>query len=310
MIRLLYEDKMIKFDGELSPKFGWCCIMSGGAGSGKGFVQKQVMDFDARVLDVDELKKLYVKAINSDKTTLGKSTNIAKRYYDFKNPDDVEELHFATKKYGEEQQDMYRHGSVINDLRRLQNVTFDITGKKPEETIRICEDMKNLGYKIMYVWVLTNREEAMVRNLMRDRVVPDDIFHQIHNAVNAAVPKFLQSSSANLIDDAWLVFSSLGYAGGDSDALKALADNRAIELKKSSSGFGFEIDPELEQRILDTLGEPEDLTGEDKVYMSQKDVLSRFKELGIEQKPDKNGKMRYSYSPKRPDRYGGLKYKK
>ena len=41
MIRLLYEDKMIKFDGELSPKVGWCCIMSGGAGSGKGFVQKQ-----------------------------------------------------------------------------------------------------------------------------------------------------------------------------------------------------------------------------------------------------------------------------
>ncbi len=285
--------------------------MSGGAGSGKGFVQKQVMDFEARVLDVDELKKLYVKAINSDKTTLGRSTNIAKRYYDFKNPDDVEELHFATKKYGKEQQDLYLNGDAINDLRRLQNVTFDITGKKPKETLDICIAMKKLGYKIMFVWVLTNREEAMVRNLMRDRVVPDDVFHEIHNAVNSAVPKFLKTASANIIDDAWLVFSSLGYAGGDSDALKALASNRAVELKKSSDGFGFEIDDELEQRILDTLGEPENLDGGDKIYMSQKDVLDRFDQLGIKQEwDDKEGKYKYKYSPKRPDRYGGLKYKR
>lgn len=309
MIRLLNEDKMIKFDGELSPKFGWCCIMSGGAGSGKGFVQKQVMDFDARVLDVDELKKLYVKAINSDKTTLGRNTNIAKRYYDFKNPDDVEELHYATKKYGKEQRNIYTTGSAVDDIRRLVNITFDITGKDTEETLTICRDMKRLGYKIMFVWVLTNREEAMVRNLMRDRVVPDSIFHQIHNAVNAAVPKFLQSSSANIIDDAWLVFSSLGHAGGDSDALKALAANRAVELKKTS--HGFEIDDELLKRITDTLGEPENLDSDDRIYMSQKDVLSRFDDLGIKKEPDKEtGELKYKYSPKRPDRYGGLKYKR
>lgn len=299
MIWLLNEDKMIKFDGQLSPKFGWCCIMSGGAGSGKGFVQKQVMDFDARVLDVDELKKLYVKAINSDKTTLGRSTNIAKRYYDFKNPDDVEELHFATKRYGKEQQDLYLKGDAINDLRRLQNVTFDITGKKPKETLDICDAMKKLGYKIMFVWVLTNREEAMVRNLMRDRVVPDDIFHSIHNDVNAAVPKFLKSSAANIIDDAWLVFSSLGHAGGDSEALKELAKNRAVELKKSPDGSGFEIDPELEQRIIDTLGEPENLDGGERIYMSQGDVLDRFDQLNV-----------HKYSPVRPDMYGGLKRKR
>jgi dephospho-CoA kinase len=311
---ILNEDRMIKFNGQLSPKFGWCVIMSGGAGSGKGYVQKQIMDFDAKVLDVDELKKLYVKAIKSDKTTLGRNKDITKRDYNFKNPEDVEKLHYATKKYGEEERELVFSGVTATDLRRLTNITFDITGKKPIETIDICERMKSLGYKICYVWVLTNRQEAMVRNLMRDRVVPDNIFHDIHNAVNDAVPKFLQSSDANLIDEAWLVFSSLGHAGGDSDELKKLAATRAIKLDKTSSGF--KISNKLMHRIISTLGDPEVMTSysdangntyrapdvEKRRYMSQRDVLKRFDDLGIH--PDEEGK--YHYSAKRPDRYGGL----
>ena len=31
----LLEDKMVKYGGELSPKFGWCAIFVGGPGSGK-----------------------------------------------------------------------------------------------------------------------------------------------------------------------------------------------------------------------------------------------------------------------------------
>lgn len=312
--RQLNEDRMIKFNGQLSPKFGWCVIMSGGAGSGKGYVQKQIMDFDAKVLDVDELKKLYVKAIQSDKTTLGRNPNITKRDYNFKNPEDVEKLHYATRKYGDEERELVFSGVTANDLRRLTNITFDITGKKPIETIDICERMKKLGYKICYVWVLTNRQEAMVRNLMRDRVVPDNIFHDIHNAVNDAVPKFLQSPDATLIDEAWLVFSSLGHAGGDSDELKKLAATRAIKLDKTSSGF--KISNKLMHRIISTLGDPEVMTSysdawgntyrapdtEKRRYMSQKDVLKRFDDLGIF--PDEEGK--YHYSAKRPDRYGGL----
>ena len=284
MIRLLNEDKMVKFGGELSPEYGWCLIMSGGAGSGKGFVQSHVMDFNAKVLDVDELKKMYTKALKRDDTNLGRNTSITKRDYDFKNPEDVTQLHFATKKYGQEQRKMAYSGVFTVDG-RLTNITFDITGKNPKETIEICRNMKELGYKICYVWVLTNRQEAMIRNVSRERVVGDDIFHAIHNAVNEAVPEFLKSSAATIIDDAWLVFSSTGHAGATPQEMKLLTDKRAIELKKTS--HGFIINNKLMHRIAATLGDQEVMDDDvvdknNRRYMSQDDVIKSLKRQGIE----------------------------
>lgn len=52
MIRLLNEDKIVKFGGKISTDAGWCLILSGGAGSGKGFVQSNVMDFKSRVFNL------------------------------------------------------------------------------------------------------------------------------------------------------------------------------------------------------------------------------------------------------------------
>lgn len=32
---ILEEDRMVKYNGELSPKFGWCLMIVGGAAAGK-----------------------------------------------------------------------------------------------------------------------------------------------------------------------------------------------------------------------------------------------------------------------------------
>lgn len=63
--QMLEEDKMVKYDGEISPKFGWCTILMGGAGSGKGFARKQYMAIDSRVIDVDKYKSSnWLKRLN------------------------------------------------------------------------------------------------------------------------------------------------------------------------------------------------------------------------------------------------------
>ena len=100
MIRIINEDKMISFDGEISPKYGWCVIMGGGSGSGKGAVVKRVMGIKAKIFDVDAIKELYAKVINDDRYDLARKTT--KKDFDFKNPEDVGYLHMATKKYGKE----------------------------------------------------------------------------------------------------------------------------------------------------------------------------------------------------------------
>lgn len=252
-------------------------------------------------MDVDKLKTLYTKAVKSNKTSLGRNPEITKRDFDFKNPEDVEELHMLSKRYDAAQRKLVTNGAFTVPNRgegedRLTNITFDITGKNPDETLDICRVVKELGYKICYVWVITNRQEAMIRNVSRSRVVGDDIFHAIHNAVNEAVPKFLQSREATIIDDAWLVFSSTEHAGASSEEMDALVKKRAIELDKTPNGFN--ISTKLMHRILATVGNPEIMTqgGVDKErrrYLSQDDVIRSLKDQGYD--PSKSG----SYSPTR-----------
>ena len=189
MIRIINEDKMISFDGEISPKYGWCVIMGGGSGSGKGAVVKRVMGIKAKIFDVDAIKELYAKVINDDRYDLARKTT--KKDFDFKNPEDVGYLHMATKKYGKEQRQYFRRGRS-DDPTRLPNIIFDITAKEKEDFDDIIDLIGDMGYKICFVWVVTNREEAMVRNLMRSRVVSDEIFHKIHNQVNSFLPYLMK----------------------------------------------------------------------------------------------------------------------
>lgn len=58
---------------------------------------------------------------------------------------------------------------------------FDVTRDDPNKLIKNAETTKQLGYNTALVWVVTNREEAMVRNVLRDRTVGDAIFHTKHN---------------------------------------------------------------------------------------------------------------------------------
>ena len=57
----LQESKVVTFEGDSSPKFGWAVVMAGGAGSGKGYVISNRILLPNKTIDVDELKKQYLK---------------------------------------------------------------------------------------------------------------------------------------------------------------------------------------------------------------------------------------------------------
>ena len=229
------EASVVTFGGRTFPNNGWCVILAGGPGSGKGYQQNQSIMIDAKVFDVDALKSLYVKAAN-------KGLLPDKRKYDFKNPQDVADLHQIIKDKKLDKMNMVK---FFKDLGKLPNIIFDVTGKNVAELKNNCEQVKKAGYKTSLVWVVTNRDVALVQNLTRPRVVPQDIFHKIHNAILANLPDFIKNEAATCFDECWILFGTTKKLPKDMtpEEAKELHDNRAFKLTKN--GDGFEISEEL-----------------------------------------------------------------
>jgi len=207
----LNEDKMVKYDGELSPKFGWCAIYIGGPASGKGTATKFLSRLEGDYFNVDNLKEIErMWQITDPKTGkphsdnfktpseivpkldkngdpviskerkspwTGKKTGGEEVYYDkyrnMGNSDFVSELHAEMKPLGKKWQNSMLHNPE-NETRnkdRLPNLIFDITGDDPRKIMKIIDPLKAQGYKIAILWMLTTPEKAILNNFKRDRSV-------------------------------------------------------------------------------------------------------------------------------------------
>jgi len=244
------EANVVTFDKKSFPKDGWAVIMAGGAGSGKGFAISKLVLIDAKIIDVDHMKKMY--------------NNMQGKKYDLRNPDHVALLHMEIEAKGWKDKtiDMF-----FNAQKRLNNIIFDITGKSLTSLQNYSGMARALGYKVSFVWVVTNREVALIRNLMRDRVVPQQHFHQIHNQVKDTVFSFLKDQwFSRHIDEAWVVFSGPAVAEIEDKANATVRDdvlkNRAFKLLKKGNKFTmmslYKGKPtDLTAKIIDWLGPDE-----------------------------------------------------
>ena len=265
------EAKTVTFDNNTYPKQGWAVIMAGGPGSGKGYVRKNKIAIDAKVIDVDELKVLYTKAAERNSKT-GKGVIKDDRKYNFKNPEDVGDLHNIVdqKKYKENMEDIFFKGHKNGNR---PNIIYDITGSKADKLKNLGKMLKGMGYKVSLVWVLTNRQVALMRNMCRARVVPQNIFHDVTNKVNKNVFPFLQSSDAKYYDEAWVVFNSnTSLKELDNDEKKEFDKMSVVKFRKS--GSSFEIPEDVMTRVMKTLGPEETDVDSPSVYKSYTDIES------------------------------------
>ena len=276
MIKLIIEDYLeegsyVSFGGQANPPYGWAVCLAGGPGSGKGFVQDKFFLLDFKSFDVDELKRKINKSIKNVDSPFRKYVD--KDDYDFSNPDDVSALHGIVKKGGWNDK---LQQNVFTDNNYLPNVLFDVTGDDPNKLIKNAETTKKLGYNTALVWVVTNREEAMVRNVLRDRTVGDAIFHTKHNTINTKLYNFITSTAGAYFDECWIVFNSNAHAGGTDEESKWLETHRVIKLKKS--GDAFVPTTNEFKRIFMTLGGQETNPENPEVYVDQqttKDIVNR-----------------------------------
>ena len=267
--RVINENRIVTFNGRTYPNNGWCVILSGGSGSGKGYVIANQLPIDGKVIDVDEFKDYLIRMnggyINGE------------RY----NPRDAEHVKMAHFLVKQKQWKEKVRNNVLNPethhIERLPNVIFDISGSEPDkDVVTIAEQAKECGYNTMLVWVVSNRSEAIIRNLQRNRCVKDDILHYIHNSIAINMPQFLKSStSSDCIDDAWIIFSSTENIT-QPEFTDEEKKNLAVRLNRTDNGF--KTDNDTINRLYRYLGEIETDVENPKVYMRSDVVMDRFGE--------------------------------
>ena len=62
----ILEKKAVNF-GSAKSNYGQCVILAGGPGSGKGFIKDNKILGSFKSVDVDEMKKMYIKLQNAGK---------------------------------------------------------------------------------------------------------------------------------------------------------------------------------------------------------------------------------------------------
>lgn len=288
--KTLSEDKQITFGrGVTNPNYGWCIIVAGASGSGKGFTIDNEIPITGKVINVDDLKKYYNKM-----TAKG---IISDRHYDLRDSQDTYQLHKVIKNKGWKEKQMK---GIMNpethSQDRLPNLIFDITGKQLADISNIISMARPIGYKIMFIWVATNRGMAIFRNLKRDRVVPQDIFHTIHNQCNTFLPSFLKGNNSNIvneIDKAYIVFGS-----GMNVQQNEYSNSPCFSLIKTSNGFKFP--KRVERDLMMVLGKQEPNPQNLQTYQSNDDVKSQMQSY---QSSTKNGKIKTDWKTSATDFY-------
>ena len=238
------ENTVVTFDGQMFPESGYATILAGGPGSGKSYISSRKIAIDAKVFDVDRLKQLYIMAQKSGKIT-------DTRDYDLSKPEDVSALHQKVKDLGlKDKQEEAFYNSLSKD--RLPNIMYDITGDDPNKLEKLGAKLKSVGYKVTLVWVITNRQIAMIQNLSRSRIVSQKIFHEIHNAIAKNVFPFLKARASSY-DEAWLIFNSKEAVKELPHSTKKQLDNIGI-VKLEKQGKGFNIPNDIAMMIYNILG--------------------------------------------------------
>ena len=218
----LLEDKMVKYGGELSPKFGWCAIFVGGPGSGQGTAVEFLSRLEGDYFNVDNLKEiermwqirdpetgrphadnfktpseLAPKLDDEGNPIRDKDGNLV--IYDknrnMKNSEFVSELHQEMKPLSKKwKKSILNNPENEKGRERLPNLIFDITGDELRKIMEIVNSVQPVGYKVAVIWVLPTLKKAQRNNLRRDRTVKfEDILVPKHRDVILTIEQLFSS---------------------------------------------------------------------------------------------------------------------
>jgi dephospho-CoA kinase len=247
-------EKLITIGGG-RPKYDNVVIMAGGAGSGKGFVIKNLLGIQGKVFDVDKFKNASLKyPLLRKKIKEEFGDEFTEK--DLNDPKKVSRLHKIIKTL--ELQDSSIENLLMASLwsKNKPNIIFDTVMSSLHRLNELVESVREVGYKkenIHIVWVVADLDTALQQNKNRSRRVDDDILADTHKHVALTFKNIFKNSDSfrkRADGDIWLVFNK-----------------KYVDTLITSSGFGGKF---LEKALyvqVKKQGEP---------IMSGKDVSWRF----------------------------------
>lgn len=192
------EEKLVVFNG--GKQSGQVIFMAGGAGSGKGFSINNFIDSrNAKIIDVDELKRLMIKVSKDSSKWHSGITDTKKREridisdFKLKNTPDVVSLHDYIAGLGIKDTVVKNILIGLGENRNekdLPNILFDITGKSMKQFTKFLPLLQKAGYKsnsIHVVWVLQKFSIAVKQNAGRARKVAKLQMFLTHNGAGQSM---------------------------------------------------------------------------------------------------------------------------
>lgn len=210
----LVEDKMVKYGGELAPKFGWCVIYVGGPASGKGTATSYLSRLQGDYYNVDDLKEIErMWQIKDPETGKPHADNLDTPEEDrhMGNAEFVSQIHQEMKPLSKKwKRSILANPENVKGRDRLPNIIFDITGDEVGKIMGIVDKLKPVGYKIAIIWILSTIEKALRNNTSRPRQVDtDNVFIPKHLGVIEAVESLFESGAIDKIDEFWVIDSAV-----------------------------------------------------------------------------------------------------
>ena len=226
-------EKLITFGGKAYPKFGNVLIMAGGAGSGKGFVQQNLIGLEGRTFDPDALKKLASKSPLINKRVKDEFREDLKDLSSkLKDPENVSKLHAIigdVLKLPNRREAAFFASVMTAAADRKPNIIFDTTLSEAGKLQKLSSQVTELGYdkkNIHIVWVVNDIEVAKKQNLERPRVVPTEILINTHRGASNTMGDILRmgKSLSNYMDgDLVFAFNKVGV---DTELVKSKTLNK------------------------------------------------------------------------------------
>ena len=152
----ILEEVELLDEGVNDPAIFKAVFLAGGPGSGKSFIVGKT-----------GLVNIGMKLVNSDDEFERRLKNAG---LDKSNPDDIyspkgQALRGKAKKTTKNKQDMYITGRL--------GLVIDGTGKDADKMVRQRKELEDLGYDTAMIFVDTDLETSMLRNIERARKLPD-----------------------------------------------------------------------------------------------------------------------------------------
>ena len=229
-------------------------IMMGSPASGKSTIIKEQLLVDGKKINSDDFIDLYITQLkNQLKNATKEERERLLKPFNGELPDKTNPEHVAAlyqilvhdKNFASKARDFFLNPQKGGTS--LQNLIIDTTSHDTDFLAKWLDILKDIGYYIVVLYVVTKLESALNRNKNKDRnrAVDDDYLITTYQEIYNAFPTIIRNDTLSVCDELWIVFSE------DVDQNKSAKEKYSgTAFKMYKKGKRFVIPLDIRERLM------------------------------------------------------------